>query len=173
MCHETDIGIKVSEVPWVLLNTSAQSESKTTVSPLFPQTTLFLGSAVAEGPQLEFKHTSASGVLLLDSSGLAMEKAENNFLFLHYCVFFSAQCNPENCQSLSWLNFQLPKWSDLFPIPFIMYEVLVMWEKIQTTYSFDLSHFRTEKSKKYFFSWDDHVDTVVKVRSMFWKKYLV
>ena len=87
---------------------------------------MFLGSAVAEEPQkmrghLELEHTLASGVLLLDSSGLVMEKTENYFLFLHYCIiFFSVQCKPESCQSLSQLNFHLPKWPDLFPIPFML-----------------------------------------------------
>lgn len=86
---------------------------------------MFLESAVAEGPEmmrghLELDHTLASGVLLPHSSGLGMEKPASFSLPspLHF-FFFSAQCKPESCQSLFQLNFQLPKWPDLFPVPFM------------------------------------------------------
>lgn len=130
---------------------------------------------MAGGPQkmsrhLELENTSASGVLLLDSCVLAMKKIENPFLFLHHCIFFfSAQCKPESCQSLSQLNFQLSKWPDLFPIPFMLYKVLVTWEEIQSTHSFDWLFQNREKANSISLAGVIKVGTMAKIRSMLQK----
>lgn len=136
---------------------------------------MFLESTVAEGPQkmrghLELDHTLASGVLLLHSSGLGMEKTASFSLPSPLHFFF--QC-PVQARELSVpFSVKLPASKMAWPVPCPFYALtcssnmggntahLQLWSKLFQN---------REKAKNISVAGMIKVDTMAKIRSMLWK----